>query len=123
MLDFLDSRHQLMHIVVETRLVDNELMKIVISGKSNLTKGRIAVHTIRLIVITKWNMYPRDQYDRRAKFRRNRSKGCGDRAIYRFFPIWRPSAILDSLDPYCDHRRKVLVHLHRCAKLEIESIY
>ena len=85
MLDFSDSQHQLMHIVVETRLVDNELMKIVISGQSNLTKGRIAVHTIRLIVITKWNMYPRDQYDRRAKFRRNRSNGCGDRAIYRFF--------------------------------------
>jgi len=104
MLDFLDSRHQLMHIVVETRLVDNELMKIVISGQSNLTKGRIAVHTIRLIVITKWNMYPRDQYDRRAKFRRNRSKGCGDRAIYRFFQYggrppswirWTPIATID----------------------------
>ena len=41
---------------------------------------------------------------------------CVDIALWRFFSKWRPSAILDLLDAYLEHPRRVLGGLYRWAK-------
>ena len=50
-----------------------------------------------------------------TKFHQNRSNGCRDMAIQRFFK-WRPFAILNLLGTYWDHPRWPLGGLCRCAK-------
>jgi len=51
-----------------------------------------------------------------AKFGRNRSNRGRDMTIFRFFPRWRPSAILDLLCVCSDHPRRAFGGLYRCAQ-------